>query len=202
MSKLFIAKVFAVSTLLFLNVSHAFAQDSIYRLPAGTRVVLKMDVEINSSSASVDDTFTATVAKAVRKRDVAVLEPGVVIEGRVTAVSDAAYGDRSGSMELLFETIRFDDGDSRSIEGVLVEKLEPPSRRTESFLTILGSAAAGMLAGIATGADGGHLIGAGIGAGAGSGAVLIRKGREVRIRTGEEFEIELKREVFLPVREF
>jgi len=46
------------------------------------------------------------------------------------------------------------------------------------------------------------LIGAGIGGGVGTAVALLRKGKDVRIRKGEEFEIELRKEVMLPVLDY
>ena len=51
-------------------------------------------------------------------------------------------------------------------------------------------------------ANNGALIGAGVGAGAGTAVALLRKGKDVRIRDGEEFEIVLKKEIVLPVLDY
>ena len=45
-------------------------------------------------------------------------------------------------------------------------------------------------------------LAAGIGAGAGTGAALLRKGKNVRIKSDEEFEIRLEKEVVLPVLDY
>ncbi|MBK6724919.1 MAG: hypothetical protein IPG58_17140 [Acidobacteria bacterium] len=75
------------------------------------------------------------------------------------------------------------------------------SSNTFSILSILGGAAAGALVGAASSPTG-ALIGAGVGAGAGTGAALLRKGKDVRIRRGEEFEIELRKPVTLTVLDY
>ena len=65
-----------------LNGHPVFGQsDSIYRLPAGTRISLEVDAEVNSRVSSVNDTFLATVAKPVVVRD-AVKEVYVQLQGR------------------------------------------------------------------------------------------------------------------------
>ena len=96
-----------VSLLIFVNSFFAIAQtDSIYRLPAGTRIRLKMDVEVSSGVASVNDTFTAKVAKPVTVRDVVVLPVGTVIGGRVDSVVDGtSSGGHNGEMDPVFETL-------------------------------------------------------------------------------------------------
>jgi len=74
--------------------------------------------------------------------------------------------------------------------------------RTFNLLSALGGAAIGAAIGAVSKADNGTLIGAGIGAGVGTGIAFFRKGKDVRIRTDEEFEIELEREVTLPVLDY
>lgn len=197
------AKVFAIPSLLFVFLQAAQSQPpSIYRLPAGTRITLSMDTEIGSRVASVNDTFTATVAKPVIVQDVIVLPLGTVIEGRVLKVRKAGFGGRDGSLQVRFETIRFPDGRKRVIKGVLVNDLKPASGSLITAAAIIGGTAAGALAGAASRSDNGPLIGAGIGAGAGVGVAFLRKGKDVFIRTDEKFEIELKSEVTLPVDDY
>lgn len=196
------AKVFAIPILLFANFVSVDAQpDSIYRLPAGTRISLTMDSEINSKVASVNDTFTTSVSKDVKVQDAVVLPFGTVIEGRVTAVTSASVGGRNGRLELKFETIRFPDNRTRTINGSLVQELRAGSASASSVLSIAGGTAAGALIGAARGQTG-ILIGAGIGAGAGTAVAFLRKGKDVHIRTEQEFEIVLKSEVTLPVRDY
>ena len=196
-------KVFAFLILLFANFSSVIAQnDSIYRLPAGTRIRVRMDTEINSKVSSVNDTFTTRVAKPVAIREAIVVPAGTVIEGRVKAVSRASTGAQSGKLEVRFETIRFENNEKRDIEGVLASELEAESGHTMNVLSVLGGTAIGAFFGVISKAEDGALIGAAIGAGAGTGVALLRTGRNVRIRTGEEFEIELKEDVVLPVRDY
>ena len=198
-----VSKVFAVPFLIFVSSAAAFGQsDSIYRLPAGTRIRLSMDSEIGSQVASVDDTFTATVASPIKVRNAVVLPTGTVVEGRVTKVSSARSGGRNGRMEVRFETIRFPDNIKRRIDGLLVKELKARSSDTTNVFAILGGTAAGAILGGVSKAENGALIGAGIGAGAGTAVALLKKGRDVYIRTDEEFEIELKSEVTLPVRDY
>ncbi len=196
-------KVFAVFLLIFVISSITVAQDdSIYRIKAGTKVRLKMDSGISSDVASVDDTFTATVSEPVSVRGSIVLPTGIVFEGRVLEVSDASNGGHNGVLKLLFEKIRLDNGQDRQIDAALVTELKSDSSKAVSFISILGGAALGAVIGSASKVDKGTLIGSAVGAGAGTGFALLRKGKDVRIKTGEEFDIELRKDVVLPVRDF
>ena len=105
-------------------------------------------------------------------------------------------------MELTFETIRFSDSVKRSIDGVLVQELKPVSSKLMTYAAIFGGAAAGALIGSASGTNTGILAGAGIGAGAGSAVAFLKKGKDVHLRTDEQFEIRLKSEVTLPADDY
>jgi hypothetical protein len=195
-------KVFAFLFLFFAVFSSVNAQDSIYRLEPGTRIRVQMDNEINSEVASVNDTFTTTIAEAVKVRETVVLPVGTVIEGRITNVERAAGGGKGGSLSVRFETIRFENGEKREIEGVLINELKAARTQKTSILAILGGMGLGALVGGVTKGSSGALIGAGVGAGAGTGIALARKGKNVRIKSDEKFEIRLTKEVVLPVLDY
>jgi hypothetical protein len=195
-------KVFAFLFLFFANFSLINAQDSIYRLDAGTKISVRMDIEINSEVSGADDTFTTTIAEPVRIRETVVLPAGTIIEGRVVTAKRAASAGRGGNLSLRFETIRLAGGEKREIEGVLVNPLEAASMQKQSLLTILGGTAVGAILGAVSKSGNGTLIGAGIGAGVGTGVVAARKGRDVRIKKNEKFDIELLKQVTLPVQDY
>ncbi len=196
-------RVVVVSFLLFANSILVAAQtDTIYQIPAGTRIMLRMDVELSSKVAGVGDTFTTAVAKPVMLRDTIVLPVGTVIEGRVTSVSAASSGGANGRLDVVFESLRMANTSPRKIEGELVKKLEQRSSSLTNALTIVGGTVAGAVLGSFTKSGSGALFGAGIGAGAGTGVALFRKGKDVRIQRGEEFEIVLKKDLVLPVSDY
>ncbi len=197
------AKIFAFSLLLFFVIqSPVSAQDSIYQLPAGTKLRFKMDTEINSKVSSVNDTFTAVLSQPLIISETTVVPLGTVVEGRVLNVESASSGGSAGKLSVRFETLRFLDGSKREIEGGLVNGLKAEKSGKPNFLIFGGSAALGTIIGAAIKRGNGAGIGAGIGAGLGAGAMLLRKGSEVKIKTGEEFEIELKKPVTLPIRDY
>lgn len=171
-----------------------------YGLPAGTKIKVRMDNEINSRSSSVNDTFTVTVSEPIEIDGIVVLAIGTVIEGRVTEVKSASAARSDGTLEVVFETLFIDAERKRDINGVIERDAADESSGTGDILIALGSTAAGGILGSAVGGGRGALIGAGIGAGGGLGAVLLKKGSEMRIRENEEFRIRLTKAVSLPVR--
>ena len=194
-------KIFASVFLLF-SFSVLTNAQSIYELQAGTKISVRMDNEINSQVSSVNDTFTTVVTEPVIVRDVVVLPAGTIIEGRVTKVNRADTGGKKGEMEVKFEKLRFADGEKRDIEGVLVNVLEARSSSKIGILSVIGGTAFGALIGAVSKADNGALIGAGVGAGIGTSVALLQKGKDVRIKSDEKFEIKLTKNVTLPVEDF
>lgn len=196
-------KVFAFFLLFFANSLVINGQPgSLYRLPAGTRIMLRMDDGISSKFSSEKDTFTTSVAANVVVREVVVLPAGTVVRGRIEGVSRAEAGGRSGKIHVKLDVLQFDNGDKRTIEGVLVRELKAEGSAKSGIISVIGGTALGAVLGAATGSDNGALIGAGLGGGIGTGVALLRKGKDVGIKDDEEFEIELKKEVILPVRDY
>jgi hypothetical protein len=196
------AAVSVLLLLIFANSNSVLGQpDSIYRLPAGTRIRLKLDAELNSRAASVNDTFLAFVAQPVIIRDAVVLPVGCVIEGRVAGVDRAGSARRGGMLDLAFGTLTV-SGRSRRIDAFVVQPLRRDRNSRFGLLSVIGSAAVGAVVGgvarSATGAAAGGAAGAGIG----TAMAVLKKGRDARLRRGEEFEIELRSAVVLPVEDF
>jgi len=149
-----------ILALLIFGASLPAAAQSSYRLPAGTHLRVKVDVELSSKVASVNDTFLATVSEPVRVNDTVILPEGSVVEGRVTGVSPAGGFGHSGSLKIVFENLKVFGG-SRQIDGALAGQI-PASK---PFFLV----------------------------------ACFVKGREARLKKDEEFEIELKKDVTLPV---
>src|SRR5438309_1623181 len=163
----FAPKAAAIAALIFGNFLIIAAQtDSVYRLPAGTHIRLKMDAEINSRVAS-----------------------------RVTGVRHAAARGRDGQLELVFERMLVASG-ARRIDGTLATPIVPETRHGFSLVSVIGGTIVGTALGAATGST---AAGTAAGAGAGIGLALLHKGHDIRIKPDQEFEIELRQEVILPV---
>jgi hypothetical protein len=200
-------KVFAFFSLLFAFFIQANSQTeisptSVYNIQAGTKILVQMDNEINSKVASVNDTFTTTLAEPLIIREVVVLPVGAVIEGRVTKVNRASAGGKDGSLTVSFETLRLADSAKREIEGVLDKELEAVSSQKLKLLTIIGGTAIGGIVGALSKTENGALIGVGIGAGAGTAVALLQKGKDVSIKADEKFEIRLTKNVILPAQDY
>jgi hypothetical protein len=204
-SKFGTAKVFAL-LILFFVISHPLRaqgrveSDSIYRIPTGTHIRLRMEGEISSKFSNVNDTFLARVAVPVVIRDVTVLPAGTLVEGRIVEASPAGIGSRNGRMDFRIETLKFSDSINRSVDGVPSEPFKP--KRSNKWFPALGGSIIGAAVGFAVGSAPGALIGAGVGGGIGAGAGYSRKGSNVGLKDDDVFEIILKKEVVLPVLDY
>ena len=200
---IFSTKVFAVSTLIFLSFSSLSAQPrrSIYELPVGTRIKVRMDTEINSKVNSVNDTFIVRVIEPVLNRGVEMISKGTIIDGRISKVTRAAWGGTDGEMDVQFMRLRLSRTDAIELHAKLVKPIKAPSRNLFKAVTIGGLTAIGAWFGATKGGGNGAMLGAAIGGGTGSAVAFGRKGSDVRIKTNEEFEIELTKEAVLPAEE-
>lgn len=195
-------KVFAVLSLIFASFIVANAQtDSAYILRAGMRIHLEMLDPIGSSFSRAGDTFRATVVRPTVNKGIVVLPVGTIVEGRISKVVDASHLGRGGEIEAVFETIRFRTGEVRRIDGRFAKPLREKPARTRNVISIVGGTLGGALIGSLTGSRNGILIGAGVGALAGTGTAVAMTGKNAGFQAGDEFEIELKSDVTLPIRE-
>jgi hypothetical protein len=194
-------KIFALFLLFFANSILVYSQ-SVYELPSGTKFRVRMDNEISSKVSSVGDTFTMKISEPVLIHEAVALPIGTIIEGRVTKVRRASIGRKNGTMVVTFEMLHLAGGLKREMKGILVNQLIAESTQTTNILTVAGGTALGAIFGAISKSSSGALIGAGIGTGTGAGIAFLQKGKDVRIKAEEEFEIELTTNVVLPVQDF
>lgn len=167
-------------------------------IPEGTPLILEIDDRLDSGEARVGDRFAALVAvPIIDSGGKTVLQPGTRIEGKVTSVRKAKWRHRSGAMSLSFDYLLL--GERRiPIRGALISSnqrldeegnVKANSSTRRDILVTSGGAGAGVGIGAATG--GGMLVGGGIGAAAGLTVALLMKGKDVIIRPGDRFNLEL-----------
>jgi len=196
------ANVFATLILFFVSFYqlHAQSAESIYRLPAGTRIKVRMEGDIGSKFSSVNDTFVTRIALPVVVRGVTVLPVGTIIEGRVTMAQPAELGSRNGRIDIRMETLKFSEIVDRPIDGMLIRPFA--ARRGSRLWPTVGGTIIGAAVGFAVGSIPGAAIGAGIGGGIGAGASYTKRGSDIHLKEDDVFEIELKKEVILPVLDY
>lgn len=190
--------------LIFASTGCLYAQrDSLYRLPAGTKIKLKLGAELKTGVSSVGDTFIAKVAEPVQREGEIVLPEGTAFEGRITAAAKAKFGGRDGELKFVIEHMLVGDDIRRSVSAKVLTRFNADSTRLLRVASIAGGTAVGALIGYAAAGDAnGAIIGAGIGAGLSTGTTVLQRGNEVRIKKDQTFVIELKEDLILPVLDY
>ena len=183
----------------------------LYTVTAGTTMRVRMNQTINSKTARVGQTFTATVTEPVYSTNgVVVIPTGSTVTGRVDSVVPARKGGKVGTIDTSFVRVRLPNGRSRAINGSLTSldaddvnadnegtaSGKPMKRRKLIFIG--GGGAGGAVLGGAIGGGKGALIGGLIGAGGGFLGDRYTKGKEAEVESGTEFSIYLNQSISMP----
>jgi hypothetical protein len=135
---------------------------------------------------------------------------GSTISGQVTNVLRAQKNGKPATLDVVFTAIRLPNGTKRTINGSLTDlesstgtsdnegqvAAHKTSHRKAKFIG--GGAGGGALIGSIAGGGKGLAIGAGVGAVTGAIAGRIKRGHEVKVKSGTEFGVVLNRSFSLP----
>jgi hypothetical protein len=198
--------------LLPLMTSAGLSQQGTYKVDAGTRILLSPVNSISTKTAAAGDRIYLRTLFPVASGGRIVIPQGSWVTGTITEVKRARHGQRSGELQVHFDSLLLANGVDRKFHGDLgaldasnggnvkreESRLTGPGRNKKAAIgTIGGTAAGGMavgrLAELNSGNLGGHgdLIGLGIGAAAGTIAILASRGPEATISQGSAVVIVL-----------
>jgi hypothetical protein len=182
-----------------------------YSVYANQVLRVRINQELNSETARVGDTFTSTLVDPVYSKNGVLLAPqGSTVNGSVTAVQRAQKDGKPAVLDVAFTGLRLPSGLYRSINGSLTDlssstgdsdnegsvTAHKTSHRKVKFIG--GGAAGGAVIGAIAGGGKGAAIGAGVGAVAGLIGGKLKKGHEVKVKSGTEFGVILNRNFTLP----
>ncbi len=211
----------AASTVVLLLVTSAFTQSlsqtkkkrtiKYYTVAANQVMRVRLNDELDSEEARVGDTFTSTLVDPVYSKNGVLLAPqGSTIGGRVINVQRAQKNGKPAVLDVQFTSLQLPNGYRRALNGSLTD-LESSGGRSdnESSVTakktshrkgkfIGGGAAGGAVIGAIAGGGKGLAIGAGVGAVTGAIAGRVKKGHEVKVKSGTEFGVILNTALSLP----
>jgi hypothetical protein len=170
-----------------------------------------MNSTLNSKTARVGDTVTATVTEPVYSDSGTLVIPqGSTLTGRVDTATAARKGGKPGTIELSFVSLKTPNGTTRAINGTLTD-LDTKSAKSDAegtasgdkmqhrkLIFIGGGGAGGAVLGGALGGGKGALIGGIIGAVAGGIGENQTKGEDAEVKSGTEFGVYLNQAVSLP----
>src|ERR1700704_455520 len=145
-------------------------------VPAGTRITVRTDSQINSASARVGQPFNANLVRDVVIDGKTIAKAGAPAKGKVTYAKSSGRLHAPGEVTIRLTSIQLKDGKTLAV-STSGFRAKGKSHTKSNVTKIGGGAAAGALIGGLAGGGKGALIGTAVGAGAGTG-VAVATGKE------------------------
>jgi hypothetical protein len=148
-------------------------------IPTGTEIDVRLQDQLTSDTAQVEDRFEATTVVDLYEGDRVLIPAGSVMRGVVTSVNKATRTDRKGSLTVSFNQITVRNR-SYPMRGTVTQALESEGIRGEAGRIGAGSAVGAIIGGIIGGVKG-ALLGVLIG---GGGTMVATEGKDVTLPSG------------------
>ena len=148
-------------------------------IPAGQEIDVRIQNELTSDTAQVEDRFEATTVVDLYEGNRVLVPAGSVMRGLVTSVNRASRTDRKGSLTVAFNQITV-SGRSYPMRGTVTEAIESSGIKGEVGRIGAGSAVGAVIGGIIGGVKG-ALLGVLIG---GGGTMVATEGKDVTLPPG------------------
>jgi hypothetical protein len=155
-------------------------------IPAGQEIDVRIQSELTSDTAQVEDRFEATTVVDLSEGDRVLIPAGSVMRGLVTSVNRASRTDRKGSLTVTFNQITV-RGRAYPMRGTVVDTIESEGIRGEAARIGAGSAVGAIIGGIIGGVKG-ALLGVLIG---GGGTMVATEGKDVHLPPGTILRVRL-----------
>jgi hypothetical protein len=148
-------------------------------IPAGTEIDVRIQTELTSDTAQVEDRFEATTIVDLFEGERVLIPAGSVMRGIVTSVNRASRTDRKGSLTVAFNQITVNNR-SYPMRGTVVDTIESEGIRGEAGRIGAGAGVGAIIGGIIGGVKG-ALLGVLIG---GGGTMVATEGKDVHLPPG------------------
>ena len=148
-------------------------------IPLGQEIDVRLQKELTSDTAQVEDRFEATTAVDLYQGNVVLIPAGSVMRGVVSSVNRASRTDRKGSMTVAFDQVTV-NGRAYPMRGTVTQALESEGIKGEIGRIGAGSAVGAIIGGIIGGTKG-ALLGVLIG---GGGTIAATEGKDVHLPAG------------------
>src|SRR5882762_4111743 len=149
-------------------------------VPAGTRITVRTDSQINSASAHVGQSFHANLVKDLVVDGKTIAKAGAPAKGKVAYAKSSGRLHAPGQVTIRLTSIQLRDGKTLPVSTGGF-RAKGKSHTKSNVTKIGGGAGAGALIGALAGGGKGAAIGAGVGAGAGTGLAAATGKQEVAI---------------------
>jgi TolA-binding protein len=155
-------------------------------IPAGQEIDVRLQTELSSDRAQVEDRFEATTAVDLYRGNEVLIPAGSVLRGVISSVNKATRTDRKGSLTVAFDQITV-NGRTYPMRGTVTQALESEGIRGEAGRIGAGSAVGAIIGGIMGGVKG-ALLGVLIG---GGGTIAATEGKDVTLPAGTLLRVRL-----------
>ncbi|HXW07206.1 MAG TPA: hypothetical protein VD833_18365 [Vicinamibacterales bacterium] len=155
-------------------------------IPVGTEVDVRLQSQLSSDNAQVEDRFEATTMVDLSEGNRVLIPAGSMMRGIVSSVDRASRTDRKGSLTVSFDQVTI-NGRAYPMRGTVTQALESEGIRGEVGRIGAGSAVGAIIGGIIGGVRG-ALIGVLIG---GGGTMVATEGKDVTLPPGTILRVRL-----------
>ncbi|MGH9408481.1 MAG: hypothetical protein ACRD1V_03420 [Vicinamibacterales bacterium] len=153
-------------------------------VPAGQQLDVRVDSDLSSATAQVEDRFTAKTVVDVYQGNDILIPAGSELRGVVSSVTKASRMDRKGTLTLAFDQITV-GGKTYPLHATVTQALEGGGARSDAGKIGAGAGVGAILGGILGGVKGaalGILIG-------GGGTLAASAGTDVTLPAGSVLRI-------------
>ena len=180
------------------EVSYVPTSDSVIVIPTDTELILELIDELSTEKSKEGDKFSARIVSPMEMN-------GAIIEGRISKIQKPGRIKRRSEMLLSFDRIVLNEGRWSNFNAILIEVLpvkgdnikrvdtegtvEGRSSVKGDATKIGGATGAGALIGVIAGGPVGAAVGAAVGAGFGVGAVVVERGKHIRLNKAQQLRI-------------
>jgi hypothetical protein len=155
-------------------------------VPAGTDLDVRLERELSSGTAQVEDRFTATTVVDLYQGNDVLIPAGSTLRGVVSSVNKATRTDRKGSLTVAFDQITV-HGKAYPMHATVQQALESEGIKGEAGKIGAGAGVGAILGGILGGGKG-ALLGILIG---GGGTIAATEGKDVTLPAGTVLRVRL-----------
>jgi hypothetical protein len=165
-------------------------------LPAGTRILTKLNDYLDSGENSAGDSFTMSVAEDVYIGGDVAIRVGSQIRGYVASVESARRPNKGGRLVLKADSLQY-NGKRVEFEAIVTADTEREGKSSikEDWKEIAAGAGVGGLVGGLIGGGKGVFAGVLIG---GGGTFMATKGEQIELPPDTELIVELREPVQVP----
>ena len=156
-------------------------------VPAGQEIDVRLERELTSDTAQVEDRFAATTMVDLYQGNDVLIPAGSTLRGVVSSVDKASRTDRKGSLTVAFDQITV-RGRSYPIRATVQQAIESEGIKGEVGKIGAGAGVGAVIGGILGGAKG-ALLGVLIG---GGGTIAATEGKDVTLPAGTVLRVRLE----------